>query len=239
MYLLLFFILIQSGQAPAMNKDEAMLPVLREVEARFGGLDSGESRAALHAPEAVGSGRHRVGRESAQSHIVFGAPGVAHSDPRRHALVLLAQALGGGMSSRLFQRIREELGLAYAVFSFQAFYRAAGMGGVYLGTRPETEAQAVEAVREELTRLASESLPPEELTLVREQVKGQLTLAMESLGSRMHRLAGFALHGEPVVMLDELLARYDRVSPETLAEAARQFLDPEVHLVLSLGPEGA
>ena len=81
--------------------------------------------------------RH-IERDGAQTHIVFGSRGVAHSDPRRFPLLLVSMLLGGGMSSRLFQRMREELGLAYSVYTFQSFHADAGMHGVYVATAPET-----------------------------------------------------------------------------------------------------
>jgi predicted Zn-dependent peptidase len=140
------------------------------------------------------------------------------------------------MSSRLFQRVREELGLAYAVYSFHAFHGAAGVVGVYLGTRPRAVAQAVAVIRDEMTRMSREGLPEEELARARAQVKGQVTLALESTGARLHRLAGSALRGEPLRSLDELLARYDAVTRDDVAAAAREFLDPERLTLLSLGP---
>ncbi len=212
--------------------------VLREVATRFDGLRPGEPALPVAAGSQVAVGRQHIDRSSAQSHIVLGSAGLLRSDPRRYALVLLSQAFGGGMSSRLFQRIREELALAYAVYSFHSFHRRGGTSGVYVGTRPETTSLAIEAVLEEMDRLSRESLPSRELELVREQVKGQLTLAVESLGARLHKLAAFALHEEPVVELGELLARYDRVAPEQVADVARSVLNPDGQLVLSLGPRG-
>jgi len=140
------------------------------------------------------------------------------------------------MSSRLFQRVREELGLAYAVFTFQSFYSRAGVSGVYVGTRPATAARAAEAVREELQRLSGESLPEEELNQTKQQLKGQIMLSLESTGSRLYRLAGFALHEEPFLTLDEVLRKLDAVTAEEVSEAARDFFDPERLLLLSLGP---
>lgn len=87
-------------------------------------------------------------REGAQTHIVFGSPTVPHGDQRRHALGLVAMLLGGGMSSRLFQRIREDLGLAYSVYTFQSFHRDSGNHGIYVGTAPDTAAEAADAIRE-------------------------------------------------------------------------------------------
>src|SRR5262249_17011893 len=99
--------------------------------------------------------RH-VTRDGAQTHIVVGSRAMAYSHPRRLALVLLSMLLGGGMSSRMFQRVREELGLAYSVYTFQQFYADAGMHGVYVATAPATAHAALEAIREELARVVAE-----------------------------------------------------------------------------------
>lgn len=213
---------------------EAFLECVRR---RFDDLEPGPGPTRWTAPSPAGAHRVHATRDGAQTHVVFGGPAPTHSDPRRHALVLLSQALGGGMSSRLFQRVREELGLAYAVYSFHAFHGAAGVFGVYLGTRPAAVAQAIEVVGAELSRLSREGLPDEELVRARAQVKGQVTLGLESTGARLHRLAGSALRGEPLKSLDELLARYDAVTGEDVAAAAREYLDPEGLTVLSLGPD--
>ena len=213
--------------------------VLAEVEARFGTLAAGRPSPGVAAPGEARDGALHVARASAQTHVVAAGPALPHADPRRYALILLSQALGGGMSSRLFQRIREELGLAYAVYSFHAFYRSAGTLGVYLGTRPETAAAAADAVRAELAELAREGLPEDELDRVRAQVKGHLTLALESTGARLHRLAAAALHGEPLRSLDDTLRRYDAVGRDEVAAVAAEILDPDRHLFLSLGPAGA
>jgi predicted Zn-dependent peptidase len=179
----------------------------------------------------------RVSRDCSQTHIVFGSRTFPHGDARRIPLILLSTAFGGGMSSRLFQRVREELGLAYAVFSFHSFYEDAGMAGVYLGTRPEWADRAVEVVREELAGVARDGLGIEELEDARGQVKGQMALAMESSSVRMHRLAGAALYNEPLRSLDQLTARVDAVSRDEIAELAARYFDPAGQVVLRLGPE--
>ena len=209
--------------------------VVSRTAALFGPLPRGEAIAPVPAPPRPEAGRERVARDSAQTHVVFGTEVVPHADPLRYPLVLLSAAFGGGMSSRPFQRVREELGLAYAVFAFQSFYASAGISGVYVGTRPGWEERVVEAVVEEHRRLAEGGLPPEELEQTKQQVKGQIMLSLESTSARMYRLAGFALYDEPYQGLDDLLARIDAVSLEEAAEAAR-FFQPERQLVLSLGP---
>jgi predicted Zn-dependent peptidase len=210
--------------------------VVGRVEDLFGEVEAGEPAPRLGVPGSLPSGSLHQERASAQTHLVFGGGIPGHSDPRRYALAVISSALGGGMSSRLFQRVREELGLAYAVFTFQSFYSRAGISGVYVGTRPATAGKAAEAVREELQRLSGESLPEEELNQTKQQLKGQIMLSLESTGSRLYRLAGFALHEEPFLTLDEVLKKLDAVTAEEVSEAARDFFDPERLLLLSLGP---
>lgn len=141
------------------------------------------------------------------------------------------------MSSRLFQRIREELALAYSVFTFQSFHSVGGVSGVYAGTRPENADLAVEAILEAYERLAESGLDPEEVREVKDQVKGQVMLSLESTSSRLFRLAGFALYDQPRLTLDELLETIEAVTPNELAEAAGGYFRPAVQVVTRLGPE--
>lgn len=207
------------------------------IDQLFGSAAVGERIAAVPDPGTTASGFEWVERESAQTHIVFGNDAPAHASEDRFALTLLSSALGGGMSSRLFQRVREEMGLCYSVFTFQSFYRAAGLFGVYVGTRPATAEAASDAVREELARVASEGLGDGGLDRIKRQVKGQVMLSLESTGARLHRLAAFALHEEPFLGLDDLLAKVDAVTEEDIRRVAARHVDPERHLELRLGPD--
>ncbi len=180
--------------------------------------------------------RQHVPRDGVQTHIVVGSPAVSHSDPRRHAAVLLSVLLGGGMSSRLFQRVREELGLAYAVYTFQSFHADVGMHGVYVGTGPETALEALAAIEAELASVAAAGLPADELAMGKSQLKGQITLSLESVSARMYRCAAVELYGEPYRTLDEMLALVDGVTEEQIAEVARDLFAPERQTVVSLGP---
>ncbi len=209
------------------------------VERHLGDLPAGEPAPIAPAEHDARHGLERVPRETAQSHVVVGAPTVPHRHRLRTALVLVSQAFGGGMSSRLFQRIREELGLAYTVFSFQSFYRSAGTAGVYVGTRPAWEEKAIDALREECARLRSGGLTETELAQTRQQVKGQIMLSLESTSSRLYRLVGSALYDEPWEGLDQVLARLDAVTRDDVAEAAALAFDPDRQFTLSLGPTPA
>ena len=167
---------------------------------------------------------------------MFGSATVPFRDQRRHTLALIDTVLGSGMSSRLFQRVREELGLAYAVYSFQHFNRDSGSLGVYVGTAPESAGQATDVIRAELARLAAEGLPADEIAQGKGQLKGQITLSLEGVSSRMYRAAGVELYGEEFRPLDRVLAEVDAITPDDVAAACAEFYAPERQTVLSLGP---
>lgn len=187
-------------------------------------------------PVPLAPSRRHVKREGAQTHIVTGSTTVRHDDPRRHAIVLLSSLLGGGMSSRMFQKVREDLGLAYSVYTFTSFHADVGMHGVYVGTGQETARQALDAINEELADVAANGLPAAELAMGKSQLRGQVTLSLESVTSRMYRCAGVELYGEPYRTLDEMLALIDNVSEEDIASVAREYFAPERQTVVSLGP---
>lgn len=193
------------------------------------------AQAALAAPMVAHE--EFIARPSMQTHIVMGTRTFGHGDPRRYALVLLSNAFGGGMSSRLFQRVREELGLAYAVYSFQSFYKDGGISGVYVGTRPEWADKAAAVIREECEKLAAEGITAEELDDMKGQVKGQIVLSLEGSGSRLHRLAGTALYNEPYLSIDEMMRRVDAVTLDDIAALAAEYFDPNQQVTVRLGPE--
>jgi predicted Zn-dependent peptidase len=196
----------------------------------------GPKQVAMPEARASKPSRRVVKRAGSQTHIVLGAPTIGYKDPRRHALVLLSVVLGGGMSSRLFQRVREELGLAYSVYTFQNFYATCGVQGVYVGTAPATASAALDAIETELAGVKANGLTGEEIAQGKGQLKGQITLSLESPTARMYRAAAVALYGEPYRSLDEMLALVDGIEPATIAQLAAEFLDPAQQTVVSLGP---
>lgn len=212
--------------------------VVELVATRF--PEDGESVSVREVgePGAALAGDHWIERDSAQVHVCFGAPLFPRSDDRRYAAMLVSTALGGGMSSRLFQRVREELGLAYVIYSFQSYYARAGMTGVYMATRTGVADQAVAEVQDELDQLAGSSLPTRELEAVKSQTKGQLVISLESSSSRLQRLAGTALYDEPYLTLDEICARVDAVTEDEVAELCRAYYAPESQVIVRLGPDG-
>ena len=210
--------------------------VVSRLTELFGKVDPGSASPRIAQPSGTNSGRISVVRDTTQAHLVFGNSTASYGDPVRNALILISGAFGGGMSSRLFQRIREELALAYAVYSFQSFYSKAGLAGVYVGTRPEASEEALEAILGEYAKLCEHGITDGELEQAKGHAKGRSILAMESTGARLLRLVGFTLRGEPYRTLDESLARIDAVTQDEVRAACKRFYNPEDQFTLSLGP---
>ena len=214
---------------------EELLDVLRRTG--WDAIPRGEAVAPTaptprSAPPVV---RH-VGRDAAQMQIVFGSETIPYGHPHRHAVTLASTLLGGGMSSRLFQRVREEMGLAYSVSAFHSFHADSGTFGVYLATAPENSARAVEAIRHELQLAADEGFSPEEVASGKGQLKGQITLSLESPSSRMYRAAGTELYGEPFRPIDDVLSQIDAIGVDEVAAMTSAYFVPDRQTVLSLGP---
>lgn len=186
------------------------------------------------APHAT----HLPRRDIAQTHVVLGGVGLRHGDPRRYAFALLDMLLGGGMSSRLFQRVREELGLAYSVHTFSTSFADTGIHGLYLASAPESAQEALDAARAVLREVAYAGLTPGELAAGKQQLCGQLVLGMEGIGARMYRAASTALYDEPFRTVDELMAEVDAIDEAVVREVARDCFDPDRHLLVSVGPRG-
>ncbi len=221
----------------AGNVNHDQLLTVLEREGWLTGAGREPAREAVQAAPAT-RGRERCeARDTQQTHVVFGTDTFPLRDPRRFALAILVNVFGGGMSSRLFQRVREELGLAYAVYAYKHFFQSAGQLGVYVGTQPSTADRAVDAIRAEYRRLAEEGLAADELADGKQQLKGQIMLSLESPISRMGRLAGFTLHGDRYRTLDQMLAEIDAVTTDAIAAVAAEFFDPARQTVVRLGPQ--
>ena len=221
--------------AGQVNHDQ-VLTVLEREGWFEGGTHESPRRGVTAAPAVQGASRIEE-RDTAQTHIVFGTDTFPLRDSRRFSLAILTNIFGGGMSSRLFQRVREELGLAYAIFAYKHFYQGSGQLGVYVGTQAATADQAVDAILVEYDRLAREGLPQMELANGKQQLKGQVMLSLESPAARMGRLAGFVLHEDRYRPLDEMLAEIDAVTSEEVAAVAAEFFAPGRQTVVRLGPQ--
>lgn len=222
--------------AGAGNLQHDQLLRLLEEHGWFGDGPPGDPPQSPPVPPARRGATAKFAKDSAQTHIVFATDTVPFSDTRKYAIMLLANVFGGGMSSRLFQRIREELGLAYAIYAFTTLYHRTGVVGVYVGTQPKTAQAAADAITEEFGKLARESLTGAALDEAKQQTSGQLMLSLESPLSRMYRLAAGAVYGEPYQTLDQVLARVATLTADDVAAVAAEFFAPERQSVVWLGP---
>jgi predicted Zn-dependent peptidase len=150
---------------------------------------------------------------------------------------VLEGVLGGTSSSRLFQEVRERRGLAYSVFCFSSLYRETGEVGLYVGTRPEQVAAAVEVIAAELERFVAGGADEAELERSRENLKGRVVLAMESTAAHMTHIGTAELARLPVLGIDEVIERIDAVSAQDVAELARGLFVPHAMSVAGVGPD--
>lgn len=170
-------------------------------------------------------------RPTEQAHLVLGTQGLARDDDRRWALSVLSNGLGGGMSSRLFQEVRENRGLAYSVYSYATHHADTGAFGVYAGCAPGKVDEVLAVCREQLDDIAARGLTDEEVARAQGQLRGSLVLGLEDTGSQMTRIGKAELvHGD-VLAVDELLARIAAVTPEQVRCVAADLL----YQPLSLG----
>ncbi len=179
--------------------------------------------------------QHEV-RDLQQLYLSLAGRSVAYGDPRRYALVVLETLLGGGMSSRLFQSIREEAGLAYSIFSTLDFMRDGGLVSIHMGVSPDRARQALALLREELVRIAGEGPTVAELESTRQQLKGSLTIGQESTSGRMYHMARQELYTGRYASPDEQVARILAVSHEQVKAVAAEFFAPERFALAALGP---
>jgi len=166
---------------------------------------------------------------------VLGTTAYPRTDERRFALGVLNAALGGGMSSRLFQEIREKRGLAYSTYSFTAHYADTGQFGIYVGCLPSKIDEVLKICRDEMARVLTEGLTPEEIARGKGQMRGGLVLGLEDTGSRMSRIAKSELVYERLMPVDEVLARIAAVTPEDVAAVAQDVFNRPLTLAV-IGP---
>jgi predicted Zn-dependent peptidase len=215
--------------------------VVRLVRKAFAGyLDDTSAEPAAprmgSRPPAMFGGVQVTRRPTEQANLVLGTGGLSRSDERRFALGVLNNALGGGMSSRLFQEVRERRGLAYSVYSYHSQYADTGLFGVYAGCAPSRVNEVLSLCREQLDAVATHGVTAEEIARGKGQLKGSLVLGLEDTGSRMSRLGkGELVYGEQLTV-DEVIARIDAVTPDDVRSVATDVLADSTLGLAVIGP---
>lgn len=209
---------------------QALVDLLQDS---FSSLEPGEPRRVIQPQDRNATGRvmEVYERDLEQTLICLGTEGLPTNSSERYSLMVLNAILGGGMSSRLFEEIREKRGLAYSVYSYASSYRDAGSFSVYAGSERERSCEALKIILEEMARLRNELVPSDELEAAREQIKGKILMSLESSDSYMSRLARSYINFGRYQPLDEIMAGFDAVTVDDLGQlATRLFRDEALNI---------
>jgi predicted Zn-dependent peptidase len=204
-------------------------------EKHFGGLGGSDKRHAYPPPKVRAANRvfhRRIG----QVHLCLGVPGVSASDDKRYPFNLLANILGGSSTSRLYQRVREDEGLAYQINTFLSSYESTGLLGVYAALNPKQTQRTSDIILEEMAKMKRRKVPDDELKSAKEQLKGNIVLSLESTSGRMMRLARSILALDRVESLQTIMRKIDNVTADEIRELAHELFRGEVLNVVALGP---
>ena len=223
--------------AAAGNVDHAA--VVRRVRRAFAHVLDGTSlpaeRRAMRAANSIGHGTRVLNRRTEQAHMVWGVPGLPRDDARKYAVGVLNAVLGGGMSSRLFQEVREKRGMAYSVYSFMQGFADCGQVGVYVGSQPSKIDDVIAVVKDTIRSVVADGITDEELARGKGQLKGGLVLGLEDTGARMTRIAKAELVTGELLGVDATLARIESVTREDVAAVAAELFGQRATLAV-VGP---
>ena len=209
---------------------------LVDLASRMLGGHTGSSHRQVHKPPLSSRKSKSVRKRTEQVHFCLGGEGAGQMDDRRFALTILDMVLGGNMSSRLFQEIREKRGLAYSIGSYLTMFRNCGCFTIYGGTSPDTYEQVLELVYAEIEKVRAAGLTADEVAKAKNQVRGSLILGLESMSARMMRLGKSILTFGRVPTIDQYVTHIEGVTPDSLQAAAVAALDPAGFTMTSIGP---
>jgi predicted Zn-dependent peptidase len=211
--------------------------VERMVEEKLSGLPEGEPFMREAKPTSPASRIFFKFKETEQYHVSLGSLGIPAKSEDRYAMAALNNVLGGGMSSRLFQEVREKRGLAYAVFSYHQGYSDAGAIKTYVGSTTGNVEEAVSVIVEQLVRVMDEAVEEEELERTKQQLKSSTLLALESTSARMNRIGRSIITGAELLTPEEISARIEAVTPEDITRLAREHLRTDKLYLSAVGPK--
>lgn len=209
--------------------------VFAQIAEEFSGIEGAPNVLDLPAP-TFNSGATHVTRDIAQIHLCLAFPGPQLDDPRRYTGEVVSSILGGGSTSWLFERIREEEGLAYSIYTFHSFYPQTGLLGVYAAVAPQNHHRALELTFDAFRQMRDEGITPEDLEMNREQIKGNMLMALESTFTRMTRMAKCMMYYGRIVPIDEIIANVDRVTVEGVQAYAQDYFHADRCALMTLGP---
>jgi predicted Zn-dependent peptidase len=209
--------------------------VAEKLEKRLGGF-GGQAAPRENSRPVPQSAVNCRQKETEQIHLCLGVPGLPLDDAQIYVLQVINTILGGGLSSRLFQEIRESRGLAYSVYSYHSSYRDTGLFCVYAGLSKNNVAKVIDLVFQEIRDVQKNGVSADELRRAKDQMRGNLLLSLESVSTRMSRLAKSQLYLGRVDSPEEVVEKISRVTEDQVKETARRMLTPEAFAIASVGP---
>ena len=213
--------------------------VVQLVSGFFDEKPSNELKELDQTLPAYQTGQLKLTKPIEQTHLVTGRRGLDYDHDDKYRLLLANTVLGGGMSSRLHQNIREKYGYCYSITSFNQSYKDTGLYGIYVGTDEQYVDHVRELIQKELDKLKQEPIPEKELSEAKSQLKGKLLLSLESMSNRMSRLAKSEIYFNRFVTMDELIDKIDEVQADEIQEFARDFYNSEMFSEAILTPENS
>lgn len=209
---------------------------LVKLAGRFFGEMKGEAEARVTSPLEASHEEVSLTRPAEQVHFCLGMRGYGQCEEERYALGLVDTALGGGMSSRLFQEVRENRGLCYSIGSYTAAHREGGMFAVFASASPETAEEVEDLSRREMAQLAREGLGDAELERAKNQIRGAVLLGLDSMSGRMTRLAKSLLYYDRIIPVDEVVEKITRVTPDEARRVAGEVFGSGEFAYAAIGP---
>lgn len=207
-----------------------------ELTERHFGKATGERPAKKEFEPQVEKRIEVFTKQTEQAHIVYGTEAIRSNDNRRFTLSVMDNILGGGMSSRLFQEIREKRGMAYSAYSYHSLYKETGYIAAYAGTTPANTEEVVKIMKEQINDVASGGITDKEVHRAKEHIKGQLMLGLESTSRRMTRLGKLQITEGELLSLDELVERIESVTRDGIADLAAELFTPGKAVLTIIGP---
>ena len=211
--------------------------VVAKLSDQFGTFRRGGRRVLEGTPIGL-TVEHYQKKDTEQMHILLGVPGLGQDDDDIYAMHIFNNILGGGLSSRLFQKIREQRGLAYSVYSYHATYVDTGLFAIYAGTSPKNTKKVIECILQELKEIKQQDITEGELVRTKAQIKGGLYLGLEAVSSRMSRLGKTELTYNRVLSPEEVIEKLEKVTLEDVSRLIGRLWQREKISIMTLGPDG-
>lgn len=211
--------------------------IIKKLAPIYGEFKRGGIRILEGTPKGQTIHRYNT-KDTEQMHLVMGVPGLGQDDEDIYPMHIINNVLGGGLSSRLFQEVREQRGLAYSVYSYHSTYVDSGMFAIYAGTTPDNTQEVVECILAELQKMKNEGITADELAKTVAQVKGSLYLGLESVSNRMSRLGKTELSYNRVISPEEMVEKLEKVTLEDVKRVMNRLWVKDKFSLVMMGPAG-